>query len=234
MRLHTIQHVPFEGLGHIRHWAEIKNASFSVSLPFQSVDFPHPDEFDVLVIMGGPMGVHDHDQHPWILNEKHFIEQALKAGKQVIGVCLGAQMIADVLGGTVTRNQLPEIGWFPIRWTDEAKAMPMFAGLPELSTVYHWHFDAFSLPSGAVRLAYSEATENQAFLYGDQALALQCHLEMEPRVVQSLVSRFPEVLDTTQHYIQSAEVMLEDNARFEQSSHFLYQILNHFVKKGCP
>ena len=187
MRVHHLQHVAFEGLGSIETW--LKSAGHSIAHTRQFLNDPLPtvDQFDWLIVMGGPMGATDEAQLPWMGPEKALIRQAIDAGKLVLGVCLGAQMIASVLGARVFQNEQREIGWFSIQRSPDAIQLPFGTIFPDRIEVFHWHGDTFDLPAGAVRLASSEATKNQAFAVGDNVLALQFHLEMTPGLASNLI-----------------------------------------------
>jgi GMP synthase-like glutamine amidotransferase len=140
---------------------------------------------DWLIVMGGSMNVYEYRNHPWLREEKRFIETAIGQGKHVLGICLGAQLIADVLGAKVYQNQEKEIGWFPITLRPEARSF--FADGPSPLEVFHWHGDTFDLPSGATWLAESEGCKHQAFSYGRNVIALQFHLEMNAMTVRNLL-----------------------------------------------
>ena len=133
-------------------------------------------DFDWLIILGGPMNIYEEDKYPWLSKEKEFIHQAIASDKIVLGICLGAQLMADVLGGKVQRNVHREIGWFPVKLMPESKASRIFRVLPEEFMALHWHGDTFELPPGAVHTAESQACKNQAFELG-KAIGLQFHLE---------------------------------------------------------
>jgi GMP synthase-like glutamine amidotransferase len=176
MNIHWLQHVPFEGLGSIEKWAGKMGHTFSCTRLFAGDPLPQHIQFGMLVIMGGPMGIYDEQEYPWLITEKSFVQTAIEVGKPVLGICLGAQLIADVLGARVSANTQKEIGWFPVTRTN---LIPdgLMGILPENQTVFHWHGDTFDLPAGAVHLYASNACRNQAFLYKDRVLALQFHLE---------------------------------------------------------
>jgi GMP synthase-like glutamine amidotransferase len=176
MNIHWLQHVPFEGLGAIERWAGSMGHTLSRTRLFAGDSFPEHSEFGMLVVMGGPMGIYDEQEYPWLISEKAFIRAAIEAGKPVLGICLGAQLLADVLGARVSANREKEIGWFPVTRSD---AVPngLKGVLPERQTVFHWHGDTFGLPADAVHLYASEGCRNQAFLYNDRVLGLQFHLE---------------------------------------------------------
>lgn len=176
MRLHSLEHEPFEGLANIRVWAKKKGHSITRTLLFKNEELPGIDEFDWLFIMGGSMNIYEEEKYPWLASEKNLIAEAIASKKIVLGVCLGSQLIADVLGGKVSRNKYSEIGWFPVTLTKEAGESSIFSALPSKFTVFHWHGDTFSVPPGAARIAQSEGCANQAFEYG-RVIGLQFHLE---------------------------------------------------------
>ncbi len=124
------------------------------------------------------MNVYEEAEYPWLAAEKAFIAAAIGAGKPVLGICLGAQLIAAVLGGTVSKGPQPEIGWYPVELTPAGRELPLFAGFPDRFTALHWHGDTFSIPPGATHVASSAACANQAFAYdGGRVVGLQFHLE---------------------------------------------------------
>jgi GMP synthase-like glutamine amidotransferase len=139
---------------------------------------PDPEGFDFLVIMGGPMNIYEHGAYPWLVAEKRFIRACIDAGKKALGICLGGQLIADVLGGTVAKAPFEELGWLEVELTEAGRELDVFAGFPKRFTTLQWHGDTFSIPPGAVHAAFSEATPNQAFCYdGARVIGLQFHLE---------------------------------------------------------
>ena len=182
MKLHWLQHVPFEGLGIIEKWTETNGFEISCTRLFASEQLPEIETFDWLVVMGGPMGIYDYEDHPWLPEEKQFIKMAIDADKTVLGICLGAQLIADVLDAKVYPGPQKEIGWFPIQRTEGAPKI-----IPDELTAFHWHGDTFEIPDDAVRLASSEACKNQGFVYNDRVIALQFHLETTPESMEALI-----------------------------------------------
>lgn len=207
MRIHYLQHVPFEDPANILVWAGKRGHALSKTLLFKDEPLPDTDSFDMLVVMGGPMGVYDEDSCPWLAQEKRFIEGAIGEGKTVLGVCLGAQLIADVLGARVYRNAHKEIGWFPVTLTGEAKESSIFGTLPEDFTAFHWHGDTFDIPSGCTRTAGSEGCKNQAFEYEGRVVGLQFHLESTVESIGRLIENCGDEL-VEGRYIQSAGEML--------------------------
>jgi GMP synthase-like glutamine amidotransferase len=132
-----------------------------------------------MIIMGGPQSANDQEMSV----ELHFVRQALNTGTPILGICLGAQLVAKALGAPVTVNREKEIGWAPVYFTDAAAGDPVFGGLPSPSTFFHWHSETFILPAGAVSLAYSDKTRQQAFRYRDTVYGIQFHPEITPEMI---------------------------------------------------
>ncbi len=207
LRIHYIQHVRFEGLGSIEPWALSRGHQLSVTRTFARDPFPTPDQYDWLIVMGGPMGAYDEDKHVWMTAEKAAIRAAIDSGKRVLGICLGSQMIADVLGARVYPGPEKEIGWLPIDKSEAGRVHPLLAGMPDPFTVFHWHGDTFDLPAGATLLASSAGTKHQAFVYGDRVVGLQFHLENLAETVGGMVEHGADELDTSHRYVQSADTI---------------------------
>ncbi len=145
-----------------------------------------------LVVMGGPMGVYERAAYPFLDHGKGLIEDALSLGRPVLGTCLGSQLLASVLGARVEPGEQTEIGWFEVQLADEARRDALFAGAPPAFTALHWHGDVFHLPAGAVRLAGSRLTENQAFRYGENAYGLLFHMEVTEAILRDWVAAFAD------------------------------------------
>ena len=232
MRIQFLQHVPFEGPAGIGDWAVRKGHSIGTTHLFEDRGLPDQGSFDWLVVMGGPMGVHDLIDHPWLGREKLLVNETIRAGKTVVGVCLGAQLIADALGARVYRNGHKEIGWLPIELTEQGRTSGPFTFLPSRLEVFHWHGDTFDLPENAVHLARSDGCEHQAFLYDGRVLGLQFHLESTPASVADLVSNCSDEI-TPGSYVQNAERMLSaTDEDYERINHALFGILDRLSGKG--
>ena len=224
MRVHYLQHVPFEGLGAIEGYMREKGHELSCTRLFAGETLPAVDSFDWLIVMGGPMGIYDEDQYPWLADEKVCIGQAIRAGKTVLGVCLGAQLIADVLRARVYFGGHREIGWFDITRAAEAEQTTLSKALPEKTEVFHWHGDTFDIPEGAVRLAESAACKNQGFVYGNRVVALQFHLETTPESAAALVGNCRAELDGSD-FVQSEEEILAGFAKYTGLNLILTDVL---------
>ena len=208
MRIQVLQHVPFEGPAGIADWASDRGHALSITHLYRGDPLPPQDAFDRLVVMGGPMGIYDETEHPWLAPEKAFLGATIAADKVIVGVCLGAQLLADTLGARVYRNAHKEIGWLPIELTPEGAADPVFGPLaPGMGMpVYHWHGDTFPLPSGAKHLARSIGCEHQAFLYEGRVLGLQFHLETTPTSLAALIANCADEI-VPGPYVQDAAIM---------------------------
>ena len=208
MRLHYLQHVPFEGPAKIEEWAAKSGHTLTFTRLFANEKLPHSELFDMLVVMGGPMGANDDARFRWMRGEKLFIELAIQREKKVLGICLGAQLIAGVLGAKVYPNTQKEIGWYPIELNPPNVRHHSLSVLPQRATVFHWHGDTFDLPKGAIHLARSRACENQAFAVGNNVVGLQFHLEMGISHIESLLRH--SVADITQgDFVMDPEEMLD-------------------------
>ena len=182
MRVLAFRHVPFEHLGAIADALDAAGIDYEYADLFENPSAPVPvDEAGGLVFMGGPMSVND--DLAYLRREEHLIRDAVARGTPVLGICLGSQLIAKALGARVYRNAVKEIGWYAVSFTPDASADPLFAGLREPETMFHWHGETFDLPEGATWLAYSEHCRNQAFRIGANVYGLQFHPEVTPEMI---------------------------------------------------
>jgi GMP synthase (glutamine-hydrolysing) len=195
-KIYVLQHHPVESL------CNIADALEGAALAWQYVHVndgqpvpPNMKGAGGLIVMGGPMGVYQTDRYPWLRDEMHLIEDAMKMNLPVLGVCLGAQILAAALGAKVDRNPNgKEIGWHPIRLHDSAKDDRLMRGLPATMTPFHWHGDIFDLPPGAISLASSDKTPCQAFRHGDKAYGFQFHFEVTRESVAAMADAFAKEL----------------------------------------
>ncbi len=203
MKALILQHVPFEGPGSIGDWLADRGADVHTVRLFAGDELPAPDAADLVVAMGGPMSVNDEWFHEWLAGEKHFLAECVAADRAVVGICLGAQLIASALGAKVVPNEHREIGWFDV------EAVPAREGsvpFPECTRVFHWHGETFELPPGAQQLARSEACENQAFQIGERVVGLQFHLETTAESLDALLQACGDELDP-EPFVQDEETI---------------------------
>jgi GMP synthase (glutamine-hydrolysing) len=228
MNINVLQHANHEGPGEIEAWAQKRWHQTSVTHLWRGDALPSWDSFDLLVVMGGEMNIYQYRDWPWLKPERELIEAALAAGKPVIGICLGAQLIADALGARVTQNPQVELGWQPVTFTPEARAF--LPDLPETATVLHWHEDTFELPEGATRLATSAACAEQGFVIPGKCLGLQFHMEVDPKLAVQFVHSqgiWPEG-----PYVQLPEDVIEQAESFHAANRqILFSLLDRFCSR---
>ncbi len=230
MRAHYLQHVPFEGPGSIGPWLESAGYRVTVTKFYESTSLPHPSQIDLLIVMGGPMSVNDEERFPWLRLEKQFIRQTIKSGKAVLGICLGAQLIASTLGESVYPNRRKEIGWFPVQGIPSED--DHIFHFPPLIEVFHWHGETFDLPENAVLLARSEGCENQAFQVGQKVIGLQFHLETTPESAQAIVKNCrAEILPSM--FVQPEAVILDQPPdKYRRINDLMAEILLFLTKNS--
>lgn len=228
MRLHCLQHVPFEKPGNIETWVNQKGHSITFTRFFNKEQFPSLNDFDVLIIMGGPMSVHDEKDFAWLKKEKEFVVAAIKENKKILGICLGAQLIAEALGAKVYTNKQKEIGFLPVHFTENALQKNAFTAFTKKETVFHWHGETFDLPNGAVLLASTEACIHQAYFVGNNIIGLQFHLEVTPEIVKAMIAHEGHEL-VPAAYIHSAEKILNELDYQERNKTILFSLLDKFI-----
>lgn len=223
MRAHYLQHVPFEGLGSIEQWLTSNGYNLTSTKFFESADLPDPEAIDFLVVMGGPMSVNDENTFPWLVQEKQFVRKTIELGKPVLGICLGAQIIASAMGSRVFPNSEKEIGWLPVN--SVASDNDSVFRFSNSQIVFHWHGETFDLPPNAIQLARSEGCENQAFQLGNHVIALQFHIETTKESARELVSNCRTELVPSM-YVQSKEDILSvHSSRYTSLHHLMCKVM---------
>ncbi|WP_137973563.1 type 1 glutamine amidotransferase [Pseudomonas sp. F(2018)] len=226
MRVSILQHVAFEGPAQIGQWLDKRNLPARVHHLYAGDALPTLDDFDLLVVMGGPMSVHDEAEHPWLGAEKRLLRAALDADKRVLGICLGGQLLAEVLGGDVRLADTAEIGWHPIEQHAEASQSPLGRMLPQRLMAMHWHGETFSLPTGAIPLYHSAACAMQGFVWNERAVALQCHLESSPASIEQLLAACPHDLQRP-GAVQDAAAIQAGSAHCASLGASLFRLLDY-------
>lgn len=227
MKIHYLQHDDLVQACTIEQWANEQGSLLSNTQVHKGEAFPDTLDFDLLIILGGRMGAYEEDDYPWLIDEKVFIKRAIAEHKYVLGVCLGAQILADVLGGLVYPHIHNEIGWWPVHFSLQIEGT-LLQGLPETMNLFEFHGDTFTLPTGARLLASSEGCENQAFIYNDRVLAVQFHPEVSVDKMNILAEAVGNVNGP---YSQSATHYLKEQAYFEQSKQVMFTILCNFEEQ---
>jgi GMP synthase-like glutamine amidotransferase len=194
MRVSILQHAPFEGPGRIGAWLESRALGARVHALYEQAALPGLDDFDLLIVLGGPMNLEDEDQYPWLGTEKLLIRAALETEKRLLGIGFGAQLIADALGARVRDAGQAEVGWWPVEKYPQAHRSPLGRMLPQRLLALHWDERNFELPAGAIPLYGSAACACQGFIWKERAIALQYHLESTPDSIEALLGACAEDL----------------------------------------
>lgn len=227
MKVHVLQHVNYEGIGSMALWLEDHGAKVSYTRFFEDSVLPRAMDYDLVIVMGGPMSANDESTLPWLRLEKEFIRDAVEGDVSVLGVCLGAQLIASALGARVYENPEKEIGWFQIEAAGNVTNTFRF---PDKCTVFHWHGETFDLPSVAVRLAKNSVCENQAFQIGQHIIGLQFHLESTLESVQSILDNCGNEL-IPGPYVQTANNMLRiKSADYAEINSLMEEVLTYVTR----
>ena len=220
---------PLEGLGTIKHWLESHQASITYHKFFEDQSIPNIDDYDALIIMGGPMSVNDEEEHSWIPDAVKTIKRAIDSNKKVLGICLGAQLIAKSLGAIVKPNQHREIGLHPISPVKTSNT-DVF-NFPNPLNVIHWHSQTFDIPINANHIAQSKACSNQGFQIGKNVIGLQFHLELDKDSLKSLVKEFKDQLIQDQYVHNEGRINSITDEEFEIMQKNLVNLLNYLFNK---
>jgi len=226
MRVVCLQHVEYETAEAIATWALERGHDFETARPVFE-DYPSLDTFDMLVVMGGPMGAYDDASYPWLVSEKAFIRKAIDSGRLVLGVCLGAQLTACALGGSARRNDVREVGWFPARLTPVGRESRVLSVLPREMVVGLWHGDTYDLPAGLETAMVSDACPNQAFEARDgRVVGLQFHVEWTPEALEALAQRHGEWFEEGGPFVQTREEFLDPGDALGRGRELLFRLLD--------
>jgi GMP synthase-like glutamine amidotransferase len=210
MNVLIIKHVEIEGPGLIEYCLRHEKTPYQILTLNPSVCLPKPDNFTHIVILGGAMNVYEEDHYPFLREEDLFIKEAIQRGKFVLGICLGAQLIAKALGARVTKSPAKEMGWYDVSLTRIGSIDPLFSHLPKTFSVFQWHEDTFEIPHSATLIATSSLVPDQAFRYGDNAYGLQFHLEVTKEMIREWMETYEEEFRGSQPLLLSKLKILSD------------------------
>jgi len=209
-----LQNASHEGPGTIENYLKENNIAYTtVDLSKKGYKISDLSDYNALIVMGGPMNVYETDEFPYLIEEEKIIRTAIEKNHLVLGICLGAQMMAKALSAKVTKGKTKEIGWYDIALTDDGLKDKALGPLGKDIKVFQWHGDTFDMPSGAVRLAGSELFPNQAFRYGKRAYALQFHLEVTEDIIKDWIKHGEAELKPLQGLIDPQKIV-EDNKKY--------------------
>ena len=229
MHIHCLQHVSFENPGTIKDWALENNHAITYTYFFEdNFILPDLDNIDALIIMGGNMNVEEVDKFPWLSKEKELIRVAIYAGKKVIGICLGAQLIATAVSCKVYPASQKEIGFFPVQFINDALNHSFFNHFKNPYAVFHWHGDTFDLPANAQVIASSAVCKHQAFLIGSNIMGLQFHFEMNEMIIEDMLQYDGHELNEEGKYIQSKQQLKQGYCHLKQNKKDFFTLLDKF------
>jgi GMP synthase-like glutamine amidotransferase len=228
VKIHCLLHSAIGGDIHLPDWAASRGHAWTESIVPEAIDLPRPENADCLVVLGGPMSAWEEGKHPWLTAEKRTIESFIDAGRPVLGICLGAQMLADIFGARTYRGAQPEVGWHRVRAAPESRVDPVASVLPDEIETFLWHADTFDIPDGALRIAGSAAFANQGFVW-NLVLALQFHLEVRPDWVRRLVERDADQLVEAGFVQSSARVLGQREEVYRANNALMDRLLNRWL-----
>ena len=235
MRIQLIEHDPEDfSRTNISFWAASKGYRINQTYVCNNEALPALDDFDWLMVMGGSQHAWDDQNNAWLEEEKRFVAEALAGGKLFLGICFGAQILAEVLGGKLFPNKYREIGWHEVSLTRQGQESFLFKNVPTSFVSFHWHSDHFSLPRNCTRLAFSKATENQAFVSNDRpAVGLQFHPEYTREMVAYYAAEHSQDW-TPDVFVSSSDEVAARTAEIPDTYWLMEILLDNIEKKFGP
>ncbi len=208
-----IKHVDIEGPGLIEYCLRQEKISYQILDLKPGVHLPKLDDLTHIVILGGPMNVYEEDRYPFLRDEDLFIKEAIQRGKRILGICLGAQLIAKALGAKVSKAPVKEIGWHDVSLTRIGSYDLFFSKLPKTFPVFQWHEDTFEVPKAGKLIVTSTLVPHQAFRYAENVYGLQFHLEVTKEMIQDWMKGYDEEFNHSELPPFSKEEILNQTER---------------------
>jgi len=212
MNILIIKHIDIEGPGLIEYYLNQEKIPYRILNLEANSRLPKIDDLSHVILLGGPMNVYEEDQYPFLREEDLFIKEAIQRGKVVLGICLGAQLIAKALGAKVFKAPVKEIGWYDVSLTGIGSIDPIFSKLPDTFSVFQWHEDTFEIPHAGKLIATSSSVPNQAIRYGENTYGLQFHLEVTEEMIKEWMKTYEGELQGSQPPLFSKLKILTDTA----------------------
>jgi GMP synthase (glutamine-hydrolysing) len=229
-RILVLQHEACEHLGLMAEFLTRRDVEPRYVKIFEGENIPEISAYSGMILLGGPMSVYDEEEHPFLRFEDRLVRSALSTGLPLLGICLGAQLIAKAAGARVYPGKQKEIGWYPIYMTSDGLRDRLFSALGKRLTVFQWHGDTFDIPRHGVRLAGSALFPNQAFRIGSSAYALQFHLEVSPPMIREWFERYNQELDSLRGRIDPEAIMRDSKTYAEDLRHRTAVLCGNFVQ----
>jgi GMP synthase-like glutamine amidotransferase len=232
MNVLIIKHVEIEGPGLIEDCLRQEKIPYQVLTLEPGFSLPKLDHLSHIVILGGPMNAYEEDRYPFLKDEDLFIKEAIQRGKFVLGICLGAQLIAKALGARVIKSPAKEIGWYDVSLTRIGAVDPLFSHLPKTFSVFQWHEDTFEMPHGATLITTSSLVPYQAFRYGDNAYGLQFHFEVTEEMIWEWMENYKEEFEGSQPLLLSKlKIMADTELKIEPYKKRGIKFLKNFLRE---
>lgn len=232
-----IKHIDIEGPGTLSDFLDSK------AVPYEIIDVSNgdalpstPEEYKAIVILGGPMNVYEEDKYPFLKSEDELIKAALSKGVPMLGLCLGAQLIAKAAGARIGRSLEKEIGWFKVDLTEKGLKDPLFNGFGSDLDVFQWHGDTFEIPDNGVHLASSEICLNQAFRYNSNVYGLQFHLEVTRDMIQEWLDAYSDEVSSMGDKVNKEEIVKRSEAfseEYNNQAKVFYENFLNIAKITC-
>ena len=232
MRIQLIEHDPEDfSRTNISFWAAEKGHTVNQIYICNNEELPPIDSFDLLMVMGGSQNAWDDQGYSWLREEKEFVAKAVDQGKLYLGICFGAQLLAEALGGKIFPNEHKEIGWHEVSLNQDGRESFLFRNVPPSFVTFHWHSDHFSLPDNCTRLAFSPPTENQAFVCNERpAVGLQFHPEYTRDMVKYYAAKRSQDW-VPDKYVSSADEVLARTDKLPETYWLMETLLNNMEQK---
>lgn len=230
----VFQHVPFEPLGTLDPL--LKDAGFRiryVNFGREPDSRPVLEGYEALIVLGGPMNSDQIDTYPNLITEVSIIREAIERGMSILGICLGAQLLAKALGGSVSRNETREIGWYDVEMTEAGREDPVLSSFAPRQEVFQWHEDGISLPDGVELLAGSPASPVQAFRYGERAYGFQFHLEANQPLIERWLSvpAHAQVMAEEEGHIDADAIRSQMSASIERLQELSHETFSRWIDR---
>lgn len=237
MKVHILRNDLLAPPGAIADWVESKNYTMAMTNVYEGESYPDQKDFDLLIILGGTPGAYEENKYSWLKTEKKFIYETIKNDKYVLGICLGAQMIAEVIGGGVYPMSFEELGWKKIFLTTEKnKKDNLFYNIPKEFTVFQYHGDTFHLPKDAELEAIGLECHNQMFSYGSKVIGTQFHPEFNINILKDIIKNSEKEISNNIYYTQEKNsdiyrTLIKENL-IEEANKILFQLLNNLTQSS--